>query len=175
MCCEDRRDIDVPLPTERNGDASLPFVKMCNNGSSELPGEILNAAGEKSQQGLGNEGEEMHLAEEPCYDVAKDNAFVGFVVARWCRDACEVPEIAFPLIEAVILAACIEEEDVGITVDEPATVEAFYALYTHGFEGSGDVRVSRLLRLDFHGGRFVRERADEGVSVTKLGYGDGHL
>jgi len=90
------------------------------------------------------------------------------VVAGWCWDACEVPEIAFPLIEAVILAACIEEEDVGITVDEPATVEAFYAFYTHRFEGVGDVRVSRLLRLDFHGSGFVRERTDEGVSVAKL-------
>ena len=42
MCCEDRGDVDVPLPTERNGDPSLPFVEMRHDGGSELPGKILD-------------------------------------------------------------------------------------------------------------------------------------
>jgi hypothetical protein len=42
---ENGGDVDVPLPTERNGHPGLPFVEMCDNGSVELPGKILNGGG----------------------------------------------------------------------------------------------------------------------------------
>jgi len=48
VCCEDRGDIDVSLPTERNGDPSLPFVEMCHDSGTELPGKILATREKKS-------------------------------------------------------------------------------------------------------------------------------
>lgn len=48
VCCEDRGNIDVPLPTERNGDPSLPFVEMCHDSGTDLPGKILATREEKS-------------------------------------------------------------------------------------------------------------------------------
>ena len=42
VCCEDRSDIDVPLPTERNGDPSLPFMEVRHDGGTELPRKILD-------------------------------------------------------------------------------------------------------------------------------------
>jgi hypothetical protein len=44
---EDGSDIYVALPAERNGDPSLPFVKMGNDGGGKLPGEILKREGKK--------------------------------------------------------------------------------------------------------------------------------
>jgi len=45
VCREDGGDVDVPLPTERNGHPGLPFVEMRDNGNVELPGKILNGGG----------------------------------------------------------------------------------------------------------------------------------
>jgi hypothetical protein len=61
----------------------------------------------------------------------RDGPLVRFVVAGWCWDSCQVPEIAFPFVKAVILATGIEEKDMGIAVDKPATVEALDAFHTH--------------------------------------------
>jgi hypothetical protein len=41
MSRKDSGDIDVPLPAERNGDASLPFVEVGNNRGMKLAREIL--------------------------------------------------------------------------------------------------------------------------------------
>ena len=41
MSCENSGDIDVPLPAERNGNASLPFVEVRNDRGMKLPREIL--------------------------------------------------------------------------------------------------------------------------------------
>ena len=97
------------------------------------------------------------------------------MVAGWGWDSSQVPQIAFPLVEAVVLAAGIEEEDVGITVDQPATVKTLDALDAHRLEGASDVGIGWLLRLHFHGSGLVREGADEGIPVAKLGDGDGHF
>jgi hypothetical protein len=72
-----------------------------------------------------------YLSKEPGNDVAKDDALVGFVVAGWCGYSCQIPEITFPFIDAVILAAGIEEKDVGVAINQPAPIKAFYSLYTH--------------------------------------------
>jgi hypothetical protein len=96
-------------------------------------------------------GERIDLAKEPCDDVAKNDTLVRFVVAGRCWDSCQVPEIALPLVKAMILATGIEEKNVGIAVDKPATVEALDALHTHRIEGSSDVRVGWLLCLHLHG------------------------
>jgi len=74
------------------------------------------------------------------------------VVAGWRGYSCQIPEITFPLIDTVVLAAGIKEKDVGIAIDQPATIKAFHSLYTHRLEGSSDMRVGRLLRFHFHGG-----------------------
>jgi hypothetical protein len=97
------------------------------------------------------------------------------VVTGWCGNSSQVPEIAFPLVKTVILAASIKEEDVRIAIDQPATIETFYALYTHRVESAGDMRIGWFLCLHLHGSRFVRERADESVPVTKLGDGDWYF
>ena len=41
MSCENSGDIDVPLPAERNGNASLPFVEVRNDRGVKLAREIL--------------------------------------------------------------------------------------------------------------------------------------
>ena len=41
MGCKDSGDIDVPLPAEWNGDASLPFVEVRNDRGMKLAREIL--------------------------------------------------------------------------------------------------------------------------------------
>lgn len=41
MSCENSGDIDVPLPAERNGNASLPFVEVRNDRGMKLAREIL--------------------------------------------------------------------------------------------------------------------------------------
>ena len=52
----------------------------------------------------------------------------------------------------MVLATGIEEKNVGIAVDKPATVEALDALHTHRIEGCSDVGVGWLLCLHLHGG-----------------------
>jgi hypothetical protein len=56
VCCEDRGDIDVSLPTERNGDPSLPFVEMCHDSGAELPGKILATREKKVSTRFGTRG-----------------------------------------------------------------------------------------------------------------------
>lgn len=97
------------------------------------------------------------------------------MVAGWCWNSSQVPQITLPLVKAVILTAGVEEEDVGITVDQPATVKALDALDAHRVEGGSDVGIGWLLRLHFHGSGLVREGTDEGIPVAKLGDGDGDL
>jgi len=48
VCRENRGDIDVPVPTERNGDPCLPFVEMCHDSGAELPRKILDRREKKS-------------------------------------------------------------------------------------------------------------------------------
>lgn len=116
-----------------------------------------------------------HLAEKPGDDVAENDRLVRFVIVGRGGDACEVPKVALPLVEAGVLAASVEEEDVGRALDEPAAVEDLDPGLAHHVEGGGEVGVRGLLRLDLHRCGLVRERADEGVAVAILGDGDGDL
>ena len=97
------------------------------------------------------------------------------MIVRWRWDAREVPEIALPLVEVVVGAAGIEEEDAGGALDEPAAVETLDAAGAHGLEGEGDggVVLGRVLGLDLHGGGLVGEGPDEAVAVAVFGDGDG--
>jgi hypothetical protein len=70
-------------------------------------------------------------------------------------DACEVPQITFPFVEAWVHAASIEQKHMRVAFDEPATIEGFYSLRSHGFKSSGEMPVLRFFCLDFHGGSFV--------------------
>jgi hypothetical protein len=97
------------------------------------------------------------------------------VVVGRGRDAGEVPEIALPLVYPRVLAASVEEENAGRALNEPTAVEALDASLPHRVERCGQMRVLRLLRLDFHRRGLVGERADEAVAVAELLHGDGHL
>jgi hypothetical protein len=48
MSCENSDDIDVPLPAERNGNASLPFVEVRNDRGMNLAREILEGGWDKN-------------------------------------------------------------------------------------------------------------------------------
>lgn len=97
------------------------------------------------------------------------------MVIRRCRNACQVPEIAFPLVQTRVLASSIEQEHMRCTLNQPTAIKALYAALTHGIKRARKVRVFRLLRLDLHGCRLVAKGSDEAVSVAKLLDGDGDL
>lgn len=78
MCGENGGDVDMAFATERDGETSLPFVEVGDNGGGELTRHIL--------------------AKEPRDEVPKDDRLVRLVVIRGAGDACEVPEIGFPLV-----------------------------------------------------------------------------
>lgn len=82
-----------------------------------------------------------HLAEEPGDDVAKDDGLVGFVVVGRGGDASEIPEITLPFVETGVLTACVEEENVRGTFDEPSSIESLYAHTSHGVESGSQVRI----------------------------------
>lgn len=98
-----------------------------------------------------------------------------FVVVRGARDACEVPEIALPLVQFVVLAARLEQDDVGRALDEPSAEEHLDAAFAHRRECLDHCGFSRLVGLDLHRRRLVRQRADEAVSVPILFDGDRNL
>lgn len=116
-----------------------------------------------------------NLAEEPGDDIAEDNSFVCFVIVGGAWDAGEVPEIALPFVSLGVHAACVEEQDVGSTVDEPSAVKGLDAAIAHDCEGGDEVGIVRLFLIDLHGGRLVGEGADEAVPVAILCLGDGDL
>ena len=62
-------------------------------------------------------GRNAHLAEKPCNQVAKDDGFVRLMIVWGCGDASEVPQIALPLVEAMVLAAGVKEKDVRGALD----------------------------------------------------------
>lgn len=118
---------------------------------------------------------DAYLAQEPCNDVSKHDRLVSFVIVWWSGDPCEIPQIAFPLVEPRVLATGIEEKDPRSTFDEPTAVKAFYSCATHCVQSRSEVGVVGLLRFDFHRCSLVAERAYEAVSLAKLGDGDGDL
>lgn len=89
MSCENSGDIDVPLPAERNGNASLPFVKVGYDGSGELTGDVL-----KKNDLVGRHmGMEKYtrVTEEPCYEIAKHDGLISLLVVWGARDSGEIP------------------------------------------------------------------------------------
>ena len=117
--------------------------------------------------------EVTHLSEEPGDNVTEDNRLVGFMIVWRGGDACEVPEVCLPLVETRVLAAGVEEKDVGSTLYEPAAIKHLDTGCAHAVEGSGEVRVGRFLGLDLHWRGLVGERADECVAIAIFGDGDG--
>ena len=77
-----------------------------------------------------------HLAQEPSNEISKDDGLVRLMIIWSGGNAGKVPEVTLPLVETGILAARVEEEDVGVALDEPATVEDLDACGAHGVEGS---------------------------------------
>src|SRR5258706_5446113 len=112
MSSENGGDIDVPFSAERNCESHLPFVEVRDDGGVKLT--------------------RCKLPKEPSYKVAEHNRLVGFVVIWWSGDTSEVPEVAFPLIQAVVLRTSVEEEYTGGPFYEPPAIEYLYAALTHG-------------------------------------------
>ena len=71
------------------------------------------------------------------------------------------------------MGACVEEEDVGISLNEPSAIESLDALCAHGVKRGSEVFVRWLDLLDLHGGGLVGEWADKTISIAKLRDGDG--
>jgi hypothetical protein len=71
------------------------------------------------------------ITEEPGDKIAKDDGLIRFVVAGRARDARKVPEVPLPLVQARIRAAGVEQEYVGVALDQPTTVEGLDALCAH--------------------------------------------
>ena len=116
--------------------------------------------------------EATHLSEKPGDDVAEDDRLIGFMIVWRCGDACEVPEVCFPLVESRVLAASIEKKNVGSTLYEPAAIKHLDTSRSHAVEGGSEVRVSRFLGLDLHWRGLVGERADKCVAIAIFRDGD---
>ena len=116
-----------------------------------------------------------YFAQEPRNNISKHNRLVRFVIIWRSWDSSEVPEIALPFVKTGVLAAGIEEQDVGCAFYEPSTVKTLDASGTHRLERPGEVGILWLLRFNLHRGGFVAERADEAIAVAILGDGDGDL
>jgi hypothetical protein len=116
-----------------------------------------------------------YLAKEPGDDVAKHDRFVRFVVIRWAWDARQTPQIAFPLVQARILAARVEQQHPWCTLDQPSSVQALDALIPHPLQRRRQMWICWLLLFDLHRSRLVAERSDEAVSIAILSDRDRHL
>ena len=92
-------------------------------------GKSGRARGHRHEKTAGSEM--THLSKEPGDDIAKDDRLVRLVVVGRGGDPCEVPEISLPFVEARVLAAGVEEEDVGSALDEPAAVEDLHPGSAH--------------------------------------------
>lgn len=107
-----------------------------------------------------------YLSQEPSDDVAEDDCLVGFVIVWRSGDTCEIPKVAFPLVETNVLAAGIEQQDVRVALDEPAAVEGFDTSCSERLEGTCEMGILWFLGLYLHRCRFVAEGTDEAVSVA---------
>lgn len=148
MCGEDGCDIDGSFSAQGDSDTGLPFMEMGYHGGCQLAGNVL--------------------AQEPSYDIAEDNCLVRFVVARGAWNSGEIPKIALPFVELIILTAGVEEQNVGSAFNEPSAIEGFDTTGSHLFESRLQMGIRGLLLVDLHGGSFVGKRADEAISVAIL-------
>jgi len=71
------------------------------------------------------------ITEEPRDEIAKDDGLVRFVVAWRARNSGQIPEVALPLVQPRIRAAGVEQEYMGVALDQPTTVKGLDALCTH--------------------------------------------
>lgn len=155
---EDGGDVDVPFSDQRDCETCLPFVEVSDNRCCRLSCNILSMIISKRAR-LRNI-DQAYISQEPGDEVAQDNGLVGFLVTGWAWNARQIPEIRLPLVEFVIHAPSIEEQDVGIALNEPSPIEDLASLGAHRLNRSCDMLVCGLLSLDFHGGCLVRQRTD---------------
>lgn len=92
---EDGRHVDVSFTTKRNGETSLPFVEVGNNGGFSLTGRELPLASRHAKF-----SRRTHLAQEPCHHVTENDGLVVLVVVTWGRDTGKVPQISLPLVHS---------------------------------------------------------------------------
>jgi len=119
---EDGSDVDMTFTTEGDSEASLPLVKVGDDGCSSLASDILREM--YSENKLIKESAKTHVAEEPGDEITKDNSLVCLVVIWGTWNASKVPEIALPLIKTRIHRAGIEKQHVRISLYKPATIES---------------------------------------------------
>lgn len=152
---EHGRHVDMPLPAQRDRKPRLPLVEVRNDRGGQLVRDVL--------------------AQEPRDEVPEHDRLVRLMVVRWGRDAREVPEVALPLVEEVVCAAGVEEQDARRALDEPSPVQDLDPARTHRLDSLFQGLVGGFLGLDLHRGGLVAEGTDEAVSVAEFGDGDGHL
>lgn len=111
MSGEYRTNVDMAFAAQRDCQSSLPLVEMCDDGRFELTRCIFS--------------------QEPCNKITENDSLVGLVVVWRSWDAGEVPEIAFPFVEALILRSCIKKKDARSSFDKPATVEDLDSTFSH--------------------------------------------
>ena len=99
VCREHCRDIDATFPADGDGDTCLPFVEVSDDSSIELPGDILPLGHKSGGQNRWPKRRVIaHLAQEPGYKITEQDGVVGFSIMGRGRDACEVPQVPFPLV-----------------------------------------------------------------------------
>jgi hypothetical protein len=154
---EDGGDVDVSLPAEGDRKACLPFVEVGDNRCGRLSGNVLDGNVRALRD---HRGSRAYISQEPGDEVSQDDRLVGFLVTWGTRNTSQVPEVRLPLVEFVVHAAGVEEQNMGVALDEPSSIENLYALSTHSVNGASQMLVCRFLCLDLHGGCLVGQRAD---------------
>jgi len=123
---EDGSDVDMTFTTEGDSEASLPLMKVGDNGCGCLASDVLREV--CSGNRLIKESTKTHVAEEPGDEITKDNGLVCLVVIWGTGNASKVPEIALPLIKTRIHRAGIEKQHMRISLNKPATIESLDTL-----------------------------------------------
>jgi hypothetical protein len=108
------------------------------------------------------------LPEEPCDEVAKDDGLVGLVVIVGRRNGGNVPQIGLPLVHVTVCRLCVEEEDSGCALDQPAPIQDSDAAVFHGLDGRSKLGVGGLHGLDLDG-RLKTSLACEATLRDRIG------
>ena len=120
-------------------------------------------------------GDRTYFPQEPSDDIAKDDCLVGLMVIGRGWDAGKVPKVALPFVQPRVLAASVEQDDLGGTLNQPSPVEQDHAFSAHGLYGCTEEGIFWFFWLYLHRRGLVRERADEAVSVSVFRHCNGDL
>jgi len=113
------------------------------------------------------------LAEEPSYDITKDDGLVGLVIVWRGRNPSKVPKISLPLVHPVVAASGVKEENERCALDEPSTVinltpRSFIALMVSamGDPGIGSSDSTSMGAVLYESGPIKTTRSPYSLTVT---------